>query len=109
MRCWLLVVGGVICEHWGWGAVIVDTPDKSWTCSYCQRHKHKGRHWYLFGEPRCTTCARSFHDALCTEEPYPDKLDPVSVLQSEEAQSVSVPERDAVPEGALPQGADSGS
>lgn len=48
---------------WGWGALVVDTPDKGWVCSHCgkaQKLKYRGRHIYLFGEPRCTSCAENW-------------------------------------------------
>lgn len=48
---------------WGWGAIAVDIPPKGWRCPHCgkiSRRKDGGRHTYLFGEPRCTPCARAW-------------------------------------------------
>lgn len=52
---------------WGLGAVTVDTPPKGWICPHCgkaQRRKDRGRHTFLFGEPRCTSCAFAFHAVI---------------------------------------------
>lgn len=59
------------CGHWGWGAVMVDTPPKGWVCPWCgqaQKRKERGRHTYLFDEPSCTTCAREWHDQYCESD-----------------------------------------
>lgn len=61
------------CGHWGWGAVMVDTPPKGWVCTWCGtalKLKARGRHTYLFGPPRCTACARAWHDTYCQGVPH---------------------------------------
>jgi hypothetical protein len=62
------------CGHWAWGAQLVDTPPKGWVCTHCGQDRNRrktrpenmvGRHTYLFDQPRCTPCARAWHDRHC--------------------------------------------
>jgi hypothetical protein len=69
---------------WGWGACQVDTPPKGWTCPDCgwvckllkDGSAAHGRHTYLFGGERCTSCAEKWCKAYIERvedvpDPYP--------------------------------------
>jgi len=51
---------------WGWGAVMLSTVERGTILECCNRkaRKAEGLHHYLFGPPRCTVCARAFHDGI---------------------------------------------
>jgi len=51
---------------WGLGAVAVSSVPRGTTLDCCGRRtrKEEGLHHYLFGPPRCTRCATSFHAAV---------------------------------------------